>query len=123
MQLILNTSFPSLNEYINVERTNRYKAAKFKEEYTNKVAHIAQHYKFKLEDKKYDVIFNWYTPDNRMDHDNIAFNKKFILDGLVVAGALINDTPKYINNFEDNFFIDKSRNFVSCIVVFVEIIN
>ena len=120
MQIILNASFPTLNEYIDAERTNKYKAAKMKSVYTNKVIYLSSLCKEKLDKtKKYDVIFKWYKPNNRIDHDNIAFAKKFILDGLQKSKIINGDSPKYINNFIDIFEIDKNRSYISCIVQFI----
>lgn len=65
-------------------------------------------------------MFTWYKPNNRQDHDNIGFAKKYILDGLIVAGSIKGDSPKYIGNFVDNFEIDKTRAYISCVVEFKE---
>jgi len=120
MKLILNMAFVTLNEYIQAERSNKYKSAAIKEQLTNSVAYLSLQQKFKLPDKKHDIIFTWYKPNNKTDHDNIAFAKKFILDGLVKAGALKNDGPKYIGNFQDIFILDKGRDYISCTIEFIE---
>ncbi len=113
--------FVSLNEYILAERSSKINGAKIKKQQTNSVYYLTRSQKFKLDHKyKYDIIFTWYKPDNRKDHDNICFAKKFILDGIVKAGVLPNDTPKYIRNFQDKFIQDKTRPYVSCQVEFIE---
>ena len=112
--------FVSLNEYIDAERSNKQYAAKIKKQQTNSVYYLTRNQKFKLDKKKYDVMFTWYKPDNRKDHDNISFAKTFVIDGIVKAGVLPDDTPKYIRNFQDEFIIDKTRKYVSCIVEFFE---
>jgi len=117
-KLILNMSFVSLNEYIDAERSNRHKAAKIKKQQTNSVYYLTRSQKFRIEQKKHDVIFTWFTPNERKDHDNICFAKKFILDGIVKAGVLPNDNPKYIRNFQDKFVLDKSCKYVYCQVEF-----
>lgn len=123
MELILNMRFVTLNEYINTERSNRYKAAKIKEQQTNSVAFLAKEQNLKLnKDNKYDVHFIWYKPNNRIDHDNISFCKKFVLDGLKLAGSIKDDSPKYINNFTDSFRIDETRSYISCVVRFLCVI-
>ena len=119
MKLILNMPFITLNEYINAERTNKFKAAKIKQQQTNSVAYLAMEQKFKLPDNKHDVIFTWYKPNNRQDHDNICFAKKFLMDGLIKAKALKDDNPRYIGNFHDIFVLDKTRNYISCMVEFI----
>jgi len=115
--------FISLNEYIDAERSNRQYAAKIKKQQTDSVYYLTRSQKFKLDPKKYDVIFTWFKPDNKKDHDNIAFAKKFILDGIVKAGVLPNDNPSYIGNFQDKFVLDKTRPYVACEVECVEAIN
>jgi len=111
--------FVSLNEYIDAERSNRYKAAKIKEQQTNSVYYLTRSQKFRIEQKKYDIIFTWFMPNERKDHDNICFAKKFVLDGIIKAGVLPNDNGKYIGDFQDKFIIEKSRKYVSCQVEFI----
>ena len=42
------------------------------------------------------VSIDYYEPSNRRDHDNVQFAIKFIMDAMVKAGMLINDTRKYV---------------------------
>ena len=121
-ELILNMPFPTLNEYIDLERANKYAAADMKKRKTNSVAFLALEQKFKLEKKKYDVYFTWYKPNNKKDHDNITFAKKFVLDGLVLAKILPSDGSRYVNNFRDTIILDKTRDYISCKVEFIEVI-
>lgn len=99
--------FPSLNEYIDAERTVKFKAAAMKRKYTDLVADTA--YDLPAFKSPVFVTFNWYERDKRRDPDNVAFAKKFIFDGLVKAGVIKNDTHRWILGFEDNFFIDPDR--------------
>lgn len=117
--IVINTPLPSLNDYINAERSNKLYAAKIKQQTTNNVCYLAKQFKVKIE-KPCDIKFTWFKPDNKTDHDNIAFTKKFILDGLVKAGVLQNDTPRFVRNFQDVFEIDRTRNYVGCIIEFIE---
>ena len=99
--------FPSLNEYIDAERTNRFKAAAMKRKYTDAVVEAANNMPAFLD--PVHVTFNWYERDKRRDPDNVAFAKKFIFDGLVKAGVIKNDTHRWVLGFDDNFFIDPDR--------------
>lgn len=94
--------FTTLNEYIDAERTNKYKAAKIKnyETYCVKMMTLK---KLKKINKKVDIKFIWHEKNRNRDPDNIAFAKKFILDGIVNAGVLDNDGHKQINGFSDEF--------------------
>ena len=58
---------------------------------------------------KVDIIFHWYTRDLSHDPDNVRFAAKSILDGIVKAGILKDDSRKYINSFCDRYYID-SKN-------------
>lgn len=118
--LLLNMKFVSLNEYIKFERSNKFKAASIKNQQTSCVYLLIKEQKFMLNDCKYDVIFIWHKPDNKKDHDNIAFAKKFILDGLVMAKVIQSDGSKFIGNFQDKFILDKSQDYVWCIVEFMK---
>ena len=55
------------------------------------------------------VHFYWYEPNHKRDLDNIAFSKKYILDGIVKAGILKDDKPKYVKGFTDHFGYDKEN--------------
>ncbi len=118
-KLILNTKFCTLNEYIKAERTNKYISAKIKKEQTNKVYYLAIEQKFKLPaNTKFDVQILWLIPNKKPDPDNISFAKKFVLDGLVNAKILENDSLKFINSFSDSFEVDKTKPYISCVVTF-----
>ena len=108
--------FVTLNKYVNAERSNRFMAAKIKKDQTNSVAYLALEQCDKRFREVKDIKFTWYKPNNRTDHDNIAFAKKFILDGLIKAGILKDDSPKYVRNFQDVFILDKTRDYISCTI-------
>ena len=103
----INHRFTSLNKYINAERRNRYMAAKIKKDETN-IAYLS------LLNKPYittpcKLKFTWYIKDKRTDADNICFAKKYIIDGMIKAGLIENDSLKYIIGFQDEFIIDKNE--------------
>ena len=52
------------------------------------------------------LIYTWFEPNARRDPDNVVFAKKFILDGLVHAGVLPNDTRKYILGWSESVQTD-----------------
>ncbi len=60
--------------------------------------------------------FEWYVKDRRRDPDNIAFARKFIMDGLVAANVLPNDTWQYVAGFRDSFAIDSQDPRVEIII-------
>jgi hypothetical protein len=95
MKITIPGEFTSLNEYIDSERGNKYHAAAIKNNETWRVRLECQGLPQILE---YPVVirFDWYTKDLRKDADNVDFAKKFILDGLVLAGVLEGDQRKYV---------------------------
>ena len=100
--------FVSLNDYINAERTNRYMAAKIKKSETQIAADAFKGLQPIL--VPCIVRFTWVVPNKRRDLDNIAFAKKYILDGAVDAGFIPGDNMKYIIGFEDVVqFADNER--------------
>src|SRR3990167_3523428 len=100
----------SLNEYINTDRTNRYKAALIKKAETYRVASEIRAAKVpKITKPMVEMICTWYTKDKKKDSDNCAFAIKFILDGMVMAKILPNDTRAYTGSFVHHFEVDKRR--------------
>ena len=106
--IVFPGEYTALNEYIRIERSNKFSAAKLKERETGK-AWAAAVGKKPLTGYPLIVEFSWYTKDERTDADNIEFAKKFILDGLVLAGVLVNDSRKYIVGTSNRCYVDKKN--------------
>jgi len=108
---------PGLNEIIDAAKRNPHEYARMKCEYTQMVAWLAK----KLPRfNKVALIITWYEPDHRRDPDNIMAGQKFILDGLVVAGAISNDSQKYIQGIVHRFRVDKRNPRVEVEIVDIE---
>lgn len=92
---------PSLNEYINACRRNRYAGAKMKQETEQLVGYQLG----ALRTIKSPVIihFIWYEKTQRRDKDNVAAAKKFVLDAMQKTGKLPNDNNRFIAGFTDSF--------------------
>jgi Holliday junction resolvase RusA-like endonuclease len=108
MKIIIPGEFTSLNEYINAERGNKFHAAKIKDNETYRVwlecVNLPTIREFPV-----TLLFDWYTKDSRKDADNIDFAKKFILDGLVRAGVLPDDSRKYVIGTSCLCHVDKEN--------------
>lgn len=106
----------TLNKYIDLERRNKFLAHKAKKTATNYsrlkvIEAMGQGVQFNW---PCELQFTWYLPNKRVDGDNWAFTKKFILDGMQGASYmgqafLENDNLAHITGFRDTFFIDKER--------------
>lgn len=92
---------PSLNEYVNVCRANRYKSARYKKDLEDDImAFLGKLPRFETPVR---IHFHWIEGNRRRDLDNICFAKKFILDALVKAGKLKDDNRKVVTAFTDTF--------------------
>ena len=113
-EIVIPHELIDLNNYVNAERANRFQGAKLKKRYTRLCAlavksAIKQGLAVTETDMPVDLHFTWYVPSKRKDKDNIAFGKKFILDGMLQAGLIENDGWKQIGNFTDTFVVDKEN--------------
>ena len=97
----IDMKLPSLNEYINVCRTNPYKASKYKKDIEEQIGwYIAKLPKF---EHPVTIHFHWIEGNKKRDIDNVSFSKKFILDALVKYGKLSDDNRKIVTAFTDTF--------------------
>lgn len=100
---------PGLNEYVRAERANRYAASKMKREQTERAGIAAVEQRMPHFPGRVEVAFTWVEPNRRRDMDNVAFAKKFVLDGLVRAGVIRDDTPRYVAGLSDRFEYDAAN--------------
>ena len=97
---------PGFNEIIDAAKRNPHEYARMKETYTAMVAWLVK----KLPRfEKVALVITWYEPDQRRDPDNIMAGQKFILDGLVAAGTIPNDSQRYIQGILHRFRVDKQN--------------
>ena len=97
---------PSLNQYINECRRNKFAGSKMKKQVQ---ADISLFLKRLPEYRKPIFIeFTWVEDNHRRDLDNVCFAKKFILDTLQELGKIPNDNQRYIKGFKDNFGYDST---------------
>ncbi len=101
MTVEIPLKLPSANEYIDVCRTNKYKAADYKRGIESRLALFLKRIpKF---ENPITIHFHWVEGNKRRDLDNVAFAKKFILDALVKLGKLKDDNRKCVTAFSDTF--------------------
>lgn len=106
----INMKLPSLNEYINVCRANKFQASKFKKDIENDIGiFIARLPKYENPIK---IHFHWIEGNKKRDLDNVAFAKKFILDAMVKFGKLKDDNRKCVTAFSDTFSYGKETKVV-----------
>lgn len=102
MLYTINGTLATLNDHDKANRYNRFAGAKLKKEMTELVAWQV---KGKPKITKPCVLsFSWYI-SSKCDYDNICFARKYLLDGMVKAGILKDDSPKYVLGFGGDSFI------------------
>jgi len=109
MKLVIEGRLPSLNEYVDAERSNRYKGAKMKREAQDVIGWAIRQQHLKPITRPVIIHYLWVTKDKRMDKDNICFAQKFAQDALVECGILPNDGWDEIVNSYHNYEVDKAR--------------
>lgn len=108
MMLEIPMKLPSLNEYINECRKNRYAGANMKKKVESDIGWYIN--KLPRYEKPVRIHFHWIEENKRRDLDNICFAKKFILDSMVKCGKLKDDNRNYVAGFIDDFsYADKAK--------------
>lgn len=107
--------FITLNEYINKCKQSRgsYSPAQM---YKGKMDAVIVFYikqsKIKPINKPFKMHCVWYEDTARRDPDNVAFAKKFILDGMQKAAILKNDNSRLVKGFMDSFVYGKGQKVI-----------
>ena len=109
IKFTISGRLPSLNDYINVCRHNKYKAAAFKKQVDTQI--ISEIRKQRIGTPKTPVYieFLWVEKDRRRDLDNIYSGKKYILDALQTAGVIPNDNQRHVIGLVDSIEYDKEN--------------
>lgn len=106
--IVIKGELTDLNKFIEAERRNRYVGARLKRENTEYVMWQTKG----LEPVKHyplHVHITWFTRNLKVDPDNTAFAKKYILDALVENKILKDDNRKMIKGFSDEFEVDEKN--------------
>ena len=104
---VIQGRLAGLNEVTEANRSHWAKGANLKKTETQKVVLAAQQ-QLKGVRITQPVMLEivWYEKNKKRDIDNVASGVKFILDGLVAAGVLINDSQKYVKGLVHSFAVD-----------------
>lgn len=106
--MVIGGRFPSLNDYVAAERADRRAGAGMKRRETGRAEAAAVAQGLPRFSGPVAVRFLWIEPNRRRDLDNVAFAKKFILDGLVAAGVIDGDGQRHVVALQDTFEVDPS---------------
>lgn len=110
MKFTIEGRLPCLNDIIAEAKKGRgsYQPyAEMKRGYTDLVSWEAREMpKF---DGEVEIEITWYEPNLRRDIDGISAGSKFILDGLVQAGIIKDDSQKYVKKLSNVFKLDRKN--------------
>lgn len=109
-KLIIQGELAAANDIVNKNRTHWSKGAKQKRNNTNIVYYECLAQKLKPFTRQTDLDITFYCKNKRKDKDNILSGAiKFILDGLQLAGVIVNDGWKEIGKINFDFEVDKGN--------------
>lgn len=95
----INSRLPSLNDYIDVCRFNKYQAAAFKKRIDNLICYeIRSQLNGVHIENPVIVHLNFVEENKKRDVDNVYSASKYILDALVKMKVLKNDNPKHVKD-------------------------
>jgi len=108
-KLTVPLPLPQLNDVLNdAKRHWSFYSIKKKKE-TDRVTRLAEAARCRSVDRPVRMWFTWFTKDRRIDPDNLTHGVKYVLDGLVTAKVLSNDTRKWVKGLYHEFEVDKDN--------------
>lgn len=113
VKIIVPGELPGLNEIVEAAKCGWHSYSQMKKVNTEAVAYCALG---KKSVEVSNILVIWHCKNKRKDKDNIAAGMKFILDGLVMARVLPNDTWKYVKMISHEFRIDRKNPRIEIIV-------
>ena len=107
MKFEIPGKLPGLNEVVAAAKRHFGSYSSDKKRYTELVSLYAR----KMPQYgKINITITWIEKNEKRDKDNISGGgTKFILDGLVLARVILNDTWKYIGNITHRYEVDKQN--------------
>lgn len=108
-KFIIDGRLPTLNEYINKCRYNKFAGNSFKKEYQRYIESCILVYQIKPMDKA-NIVYKFYEKNKKRDKDNVSsFARKIINDALQNTDIIQNDNWQCIGSLTDEFYIDKEN--------------
>lgn len=93
----IQNRLPSLNDYVDVCRYNKYQAAAFKKRVDNLICYEIRSQLANVHIEKAVIVNLHFIEENKKrDVDNVYSASKYILDALVKMKVLKNDSPKHV---------------------------
>ena len=115
LQTIVYPLPPTLNKIISSARSNIYKSSSEKRKWTQDIA-ILSHCLHPYGKSKVWLKFEWQVHNQNRDPDNIAAAAKFIMDGLVAAEIIADDSLLFIGSPILHYYSKAEKWQDSCIL-------
>jgi hypothetical protein len=113
--LNIQGTMPGLNDFLAAVNKHRLLGNKMKQEQTERVAWAAKT-QLPVFTRQINLTFVYREANHKRDKDNIAFAKKFILDGLVMAGRIPNDTWAWVADWSEAFVVEPKNPGITVII-------
>lgn len=107
--LIIKGRLPGRNEAENAARTHWAVGASLKKKATELVQWEAVRQHIKAVDGRAKLVVTFYEKDYKRDADNVIAGLKYILDGMVKAAVIANDTRKCVDFEIKPIQVDKTN--------------
>jgi len=102
--LTIPGTLPDLNAVLTAAKRHWSRYARQKKHFTHTVALLARTNRLQKVKNPVAIRFIWITKDQRKDPDNLAAGgTKVVLDGLVEAGILPDDSRRWIHKLTHQF--------------------
>lgn len=108
--------FPSRNDATRADRAHWAVGAALKKKHTEAVYWSIKAQKIKPVTGKTRMTITFYERDYRRDEDNIISGLKYLLDGIVMAQIIPNDTRKHLQLKIEPIQVDKERPRVEVLI-------
>ena len=113
--LNIEGTMPGLNDFLAATNRHRLMGNEMKQTQTELVAWMAKT-QLPVFTEQINLKFIYREKNRKRDKDNVAFAKKFIFDGLVVAGRIPNDTWAWIGDWSETFEVDAQNPGITVII-------
>ena len=100
--LTIPGEFPTLNSVLAASKRHWSLYSTTKRQQTKKAAYLAKK-SLTAVTGPVDLEFAWTTANKRMDPDNVSHGAKYVIDGLVQAGILADDSRKVVRSLYHTF--------------------
>jgi Holliday junction resolvase RusA-like endonuclease len=112
-KFFIENRLPSLNDYIDQCRFNKYNAARFKKTIDNMIIYeIYRQLKNVKIIKPVIVHLHFIEENKKRDIDNIYSAAKYVLDALVKTKVLENDNPKHVVDIKYSYEYAKQNKVI-----------